>query len=245
MKKWKKILTGTAAALAALTVAGGASASVGKVTRELEYRDIKVTLNGEQLDLRNAVGDTVEPFMFGGTNYLPVRALAEALGLEVSWDGANATVVLKEPGEEVHWQKDKGTLGSSTVEIVDAALTWDRSGQPAIVVTYNWTNSTDRRTHAMSEISEAAYQDGVELNYAGIEDNSIYNVETSFKEVRPGTTVTVQAAFVLEDTATPVEFELTEDTFSDPVAYVYHDFPLESMVLPPEPAPQSGPQETI
>ena len=33
--------------------------------------------------------------MFDGTNYLPARALAEALGLSVAWDGSTNTVVLK------------------------------------------------------------------------------------------------------------------------------------------------------
>ncbi|MBQ9345983.1 MAG: DUF5067 domain-containing protein [Oscillibacter sp.] len=245
MNKWRRYLTAAAAALMVCMAAGSASGSVGKVTQELEYRNIKVTLNGEALDLRNAVGDPVEPFMFGGTNYLPVRALAEALGLEVSWDGASATVVLKEPGEEVHWVKDKGTLGDSAVEIVDAALAWDEDGSPAIVITYDWTNRTDRRTYAMSEVSEAAYQDGVELDYAGIEDDTIYDVGTSFKEVRPGTTVRVQAAYILEDTTTPVEFELTERSYLDPDTYVYHDFSLDSMELPPEPAPKPGPQENV
>ena len=35
--------------------------------------------------------------MFDGTNYLPVRALAEALGLDVAWDGSTSTVVLTTP----------------------------------------------------------------------------------------------------------------------------------------------------
>ena len=35
--------------------------------------------------------------MFGGTNYIPARALAESLGLEVAWEEANSTVVLTHP----------------------------------------------------------------------------------------------------------------------------------------------------
>ena len=81
-------------------ITGSALATSGKVTKELEYRNISVTLDGEKLDLRDAKGNAVEPFMFEGTNYLPVRALAESLGLSVSWDGANATVVLTSPAEE-------------------------------------------------------------------------------------------------------------------------------------------------
>ena len=84
-------------ALLVCALIGTAGASTGKVTQELEYRNIQVSLDGKILDLRNAAGEKVEPFMFGGTNYLPVRALAEALGLSVAWDGANATVVLTSP----------------------------------------------------------------------------------------------------------------------------------------------------
>lgn len=249
MKIRRRFLAVAAAVLAACFAAGGASAAAGKVTQELEYRNIKVTLNGKALDLRNAVGDPVEPFMFGGTNYLPVRALAEALGLEVSWDGANSTVVLKEPEAQVQWLPDKGTLGKSDVEIVSAVPAWSDEAEPVVVITYNWTNNTDKRTYAMSEIREAAYQDGEELDYADVEDDAVYDVASSFKEVRPGTTVRVQAGFVLRDPGKPVEFELTERVglAEEADAYVYRDFPLEGLEFPPkpEPKPVDGPQESV
>lgn len=97
MKSWRSYLAGILTAVLVSALAVGASATTGKVTRELEYRDITVTLDGEVLDLRNAIGQTVEPFLFGGTNYLPARALAEALGLNVAWNGQTATVVLTTP----------------------------------------------------------------------------------------------------------------------------------------------------
>ena len=56
-----------------------------------------LTGHGQVLDLRDAKGNTVEPFMFAGTNYIPARALAESLGLQVAWDGSTATVVLTHP----------------------------------------------------------------------------------------------------------------------------------------------------
>lgn len=68
------------------------------VQKTLEYKNIGVTLNGEKLKLKDAKGNSVEPFMLDGTNYLPVRALAEALGLSVSWDSATNTVVLATSG---------------------------------------------------------------------------------------------------------------------------------------------------
>lgn len=262
MKKKNCLLAGTAVALMVCLAAGSASASVGKVTRELEYRDIQVTLNGEKLDLRNAVGDPVEPFMFGGTNYLPVRALAEALGLDVSWDGANATVVLQDPdaGEDygtddstdydddhVRWIPDKGTLGDSEVEILDAELAWDDDGDPALVVTYQWTNRSERRVYAMELVREAAYQDGESLSYTKISDETVYDVDASYKEVRPGTTVRVQSAYALNDTETTVEFELTDrdGLYYEPDAYVFRDFPLEGLEMPPMPELPGGPRESV
>lgn len=59
-------------------------------TATLTYSNIKVTLNGKQIELN----DKNEPFVIDGTTYLPVRALAESLGLDVTWDGKTSTVVL-------------------------------------------------------------------------------------------------------------------------------------------------------
>lgn len=94
MKGWKSFLAGMVTMLLIVSLMGTVFAATGKVQKELEYRDIKVSLNGEILDLKDAAGNHVEPFMFDGTNYLPVRALAEALGLSVSWDGQTNTVKL-------------------------------------------------------------------------------------------------------------------------------------------------------
>lgn len=58
------------------------------------YRDIKIKLDGKTLSLRDAAGKTVEPFLLGGTTYVPVRAVASALGLEVDWNAAGSCVVL-------------------------------------------------------------------------------------------------------------------------------------------------------
>ena len=96
--KWiKGYVAGLLTALLVCGLVVTAGAKSGKVMQELTYRDIRVSLDGEVLDLRNAIGEKVEPFMFDGTNYLPVRALAEALGLNVAWNGAEVMVVLTTP----------------------------------------------------------------------------------------------------------------------------------------------------
>ena len=110
MKNYKSFFAGMLTMLLIVCLTGTALATTGKVTKELEYRNISVSLDGKKLDLRDAKGNAVEPCMFEGTNYLPVRALAESLGLNVAWDGATNTVVLTsdttaEPpasGEQIH-----------------------------------------------------------------------------------------------------------------------------------------------
>lgn len=94
MKNHKSFLAGMLTMLLITCLFGSASATRGVVQKEIEYQDIKISLDGVVLDLRDAKGNVVEPFKFGGTNYVPARALAEALGLTVAWDGATSTVVL-------------------------------------------------------------------------------------------------------------------------------------------------------
>ena len=90
----KGFVTGIIVSALVFSMVGTSFAKSGTIQKELEYNNISVTLDGKKLDLRDAKGNSVEPFMFDGTNYLPVRALAEALGLNVTWDGTTHTVKL-------------------------------------------------------------------------------------------------------------------------------------------------------
>lgn len=93
MKK-KEFWAGMATMLLLISMIMTVSAITGTVNQELTYNNIGIMLNGKKLNLVDANGNSVEPFMFNGTNYLPVRAISEALGLEVEWDSATATIVL-------------------------------------------------------------------------------------------------------------------------------------------------------
>ena len=60
------------------------------------YRDIKIKLDGTEITPKDANGKTVEPFIIDGTTYLPVRAVGEAMGLDVDWDGETSIVQLED-----------------------------------------------------------------------------------------------------------------------------------------------------
>lgn len=102
-----------------------------------------------------------------------------------------------------------GDLGDFHVEVKGAALSTDYNGNPAIVINYAWTNNSEETTSAMVSLLEKAFQDGVELETAIIDDSN-YNAEATSKDIRPGTTLDVQCAFVLSSETSPVEFELSE-----------------------------------
>lgn len=126
MKKIKVFFEGMMTMLLIVAIAGTALATTGKVTKEIEYRDIKVSLNGKILELKDASGNLVEPFMLEGSNYLPVRAISEALGLNVSWDGNTATVILATPEDQKptyitatgkRWHNDPNCNGGTYWEV--------------------------------------------------------------------------------------------------------------------------------
>lgn len=109
-----------------------------------------------------------------------------------------------------------GDLGDYHVEIKGASLAKDYEGKSAIIVTYAWTNNSENTTSAMVSVGTKAFQDGVQLESAIIIGDNSYDSGASMKEVRPGTTIDVQCAYVLTNERSTVEFELTEwISFSD------------------------------
>lgn len=90
---------GSAALIAcmALGMVVTAAAVHGLVSKDLYYNDISASLDGTELELKNANGKEVEPFAIEGTTYLPVRAVSEALDLDVEWDQDAQEVKLTSP----------------------------------------------------------------------------------------------------------------------------------------------------
>lgn len=60
----------------------------------VQYCGIKLVVNGAPVTPKDANGSTVEPFIYNGTTYLPVRAVGNALGQDVSWNGNTKTVYI-------------------------------------------------------------------------------------------------------------------------------------------------------
>lgn len=70
------------------------AANTIKKTITVEYSGIKLVVDGVEVTPKDANGATVEPFVYNGTTYLPVRAVGNAIGKEVGWDDTTQTVYL-------------------------------------------------------------------------------------------------------------------------------------------------------
>lgn len=90
----KTLLTvGAACALAVTSFAAGNMISISVDP------SVKILVNGTEFQPKDANGNDVMTFIYNGTTYAPLRALAEAYGLEVGYDAARNMATVSEPGK--------------------------------------------------------------------------------------------------------------------------------------------------
>lgn len=92
----KKTLQGIVAGLliGSIGTCGIAYAKSGMETITVQYDNIKVYKDNVLCDLKDANGKKVEPFIYNGTTYLPLRGAANLADLGVTWDGKTKSVHL-------------------------------------------------------------------------------------------------------------------------------------------------------
>lgn len=109
---------------------------------------VRIVIDGQELIPTDVNGNIVEPIIIDGTTYLPVRAVAEALGKAVSWDGPSFTVYLGDMDGELEYP---------TVELQDMTSIADKpktcssfsdnyGNRYAQGVYYQWNSSVGETT---------------------------------------------------------------------------------------------------
>jgi len=90
------------------------------VTKNLYYNSIKLVVDGRPYTPKDVSGNIVEPFIIDGTTYLPVRAVAAALGKDVSWDGSTSTVYIGKDNTETSFVKVVPPYETNNCKVIDA-----------------------------------------------------------------------------------------------------------------------------
>ena len=96
-RKTTYFLAGVLVVVLLLAMSVSALASDGSFT--ITIHPIKIMVNGEVFQPKDVNGNDVMVFTVNGTTYAPLRALAEAYGLEVGYDAATNTATVNKPGQ--------------------------------------------------------------------------------------------------------------------------------------------------
>ncbi len=89
--------------IAALSAAAAVPAYAAMAAKNIDvFTGVSIFVDGRELHPSDVKGNEVEAFIYEGTTYVPLRAVGEALGAEVSWNKDTKTVYVnsEKTGEE-------------------------------------------------------------------------------------------------------------------------------------------------
>lgn len=87
--------------LMSLMVVPGFAATVAKTITV--YTGITLYYDGVKVEPKDATGKKVEPLLYNGTTYLPVRAISNLFGEDINWDGKTQSVYIGDmPGKKTY-----------------------------------------------------------------------------------------------------------------------------------------------
>lgn len=115
-----------------------------KVIKDLEgvvTSGVTVMIDGKKLEATDANGNPVEPLIYNGTTYLPLRAVAGALKEPVNWDGDEYNI----------WLGIRPTTGSN-ISTMDIKRVYDKFGNRYSTIADNrygnsihWVYTADKK----------------------------------------------------------------------------------------------------
>ena len=137
MKFLNKLLLVIIAIALVFSAIAFASAAGTTIYKEIEvtYSDITLYIDGHLVVPRDANGNRVEPFIYNGTTYLPVRAVGNALNKNVEWVGETSTVYLSDKTGIALPASDTYTAGKTGTETITVAYS-------GVSIYVNWTKIT-------------------------------------------------------------------------------------------------------
>lgn len=115
----KKFLLGVLTATLVFSLSISALAITGRMTIEVD--PINIQVNGETFVPKDVNGAEVPVFAYNGTTYAPLRALAEAYGLEVGYDATANMATVSDPSANAAPAEDTKTTFDADLSVEDEA----------------------------------------------------------------------------------------------------------------------------
>ena len=140
-----------------------------------------------------------------------IAVIASGGSDDSSSEDSNASAVTSAVSAESE-EKSNDTVGDFKCVVKGAKLCKDWTGKDAVLITYEFTNNSDSAVSFDVALDARAYQDGVGLETAILDEDTDY----LDVDIKPGVTKEVKKAYNLRDTSTEIEIEVSElISFSD------------------------------
>lgn len=148
-QRMKDVCLGATVAALVMGAAPAAYAKVANMDIPVMFNNIKIVVDGKELKTDK------EPFIYEGTTYLPVRAVGEAVGKNVTWDAASKTVILGET-EQKETEKEPEQPEETTSD--DDSRLGELASKPS-------TNVNNIKIQCTGARESAGYTDGIEVDF--------------------------------------------------------------------------------
>lgn len=145
----KDVCLGATVAALVMGAAPAAYAKVANMDIPVMFNNIKIVVDGKELKTDK------EPFIYEGTTYLPVRAVGEAVGKNVTWDAASKTVIL---GETEQKETEKEPEQPEETASDDDSRLGELASKPS-------TNVNNMKIQCTGVRESAGYIDGIEVDF--------------------------------------------------------------------------------
>lgn len=148
-QRMKDVCLGATVAALVMGAAPAAYAKVANMDIPVMFNNIKIVVDGKELKTDK------EPFIYEGTTYLPVRAVGEAVGKNVTWDAVSKTVILGET-EQKETEKEPEQPEETTSD--DDSRLGELASKPS-------TNVNNIKIQCTGARESAGYTDGIEVDF--------------------------------------------------------------------------------
>ncbi len=167
--------------------------------------DVQIELDGQVLDLKNSTGSKLEPIIYNGTTYLPVRAIGETLNLNVDWNKETRTVLLNSDKKEIITNKpietdkiETTSKGDLTIDTLGYTIL-ENEGYTNIIYALRATNTNQTHSFTMPQYKITAKD----------KEENILSTEDSFlPDLLPNTSIYITSNLRYKGTK-PASFIVT------------------------------------